>query len=402
MDEPGSQASPALEAQLEELLGESVSEAREREATVFDTLTHQCNGAFVLFGAGNLGRKTLAGMRSIGLEPLAFADNSAESWGTSVDGVRVLSPQEAAGRFGDSAGFITTIWRAAGGDRQESRERQLRSLGCRVVLPFGYLFWKRPEVFLPQGSMALPHTMLEHADALRKVWRLWSDDDSRLEFLSQLRFRLRFDLAGLRAPAGHAQYFAEDLFELGDREVFVDCGAFDGDTIEDFLARRGSAFSAIYAYEPDERNASRLRERVDRLHIVAARRIVIRPVAVGARYETLRFSDGGTVGSRVVEDGRASVDCVPLDGDLVHDPTFIKMDVEGSELRALEGAQKTIRHNRPILAISVYHRPEDLHTVPLYIDALSGDYRYFLRAHDNDGWELVCYAIPTGRLVGPP
>ena len=99
-------------------------------------------------------------------------------------------------------------------------------------------------------------------------------------------------------------------------------------------------------------------------------------------------------------DGDALVACVPLDGDLAGlRPTYIKMDIEGFEMNALLGARETIRANRPILAVCVYHKPEDLREVPLLINSLSDAYRYFLRSHDEEGWELVVYAVPSGRLV---
>jgi len=64
----------------------------------------------VLFGAGNLGRKVLQCLRSIGVEPLAFADNSPSKWGSQVDGVPVLSPKDAAAQYGGSALFLIAIW----------------------------------------------------------------------------------------------------------------------------------------------------------------------------------------------------------------------------------------------------------------------------------------------------
>jgi FkbM family methyltransferase len=267
-------------------------------------------------------------------------------------------------------------------------------------VPFGYLYWKYPEVFLPHSSMIPPHRVLEHAQGLRTVWSLWGDEDSRLEYLSQLKFRLWLDYGALRELARHPQYFADDLFALDSEEFFVDCGAYDGDTIREFVRRRGSDFAGIRAYEPDGTNSRRLLEYIARLDESIRDRITVSAAAVGGRYETVRFASEGTVASRVDGDGTVQVQSVPLDGDLAgRRPTFIKMDIEGSEMEALGGATESIRAGRPVLAICVYHKPDDLRQVPLFIDSLSRAYRFFLRAHDEEGWDLVCYAVPADRLV---
>ncbi len=392
--------SASLNDQLDELLSESVEAARAREGSTFDDLTADGGGAFVLFGAGGLGRKTASGMRDLGMEVIAFADNNPQLWGTSLEGVPVMSAEEAGRQYGRSAAFVTTIWSGSSSGRQVDRVRQLRDLGCRTVVPFGYLYWKHPEVFLPHWSLNLPHRILEHADDLRALWSLWGDEDSQREYLSQLRFRLWLDYDALRPPAPHLQYFADDLFSLSDQEVLIDCGAYDGDTIREFTERRGSNFAAIRAYEPDEANFSRLQEFLSQLDTSIRRKVTVRKFAVGAEFGSVGFVSEGSIASRVDTDSTVQVACVPLDGDLADiRPTYIKMDVEGSEMDALRGAAKTIHASRPILAICVYHKPEDLREVPLFIKSTSDGYRYFLRSHDEEGWELVCYAVPSDRLV---
>ena len=103
---------------------------------------------------------------------------------------------------------------------------------------------------------------------------------------------------------------------------------------------------------------------------------------------------------RLASDGNVVVECIPID-ELVPEPpapTFIKMDIEGAQLDALEGARRSIQTNRPILSVCVYHKQDDLWRIPLFIDALVEEYRLFLRPHEVDGKQLVCYAVPANRL----
>jgi hypothetical protein len=72
---------------------------------------------------------------------------------------------------------------------------------------------------------------------------------------------------------------------------------------------------------------------------------------------------------------------------------FIKMDIEGSELNALKGAQNTIRKYKPILAICLYHRKKNLLTIPKYIHSLCPEYKFYLRAHSKFSQEIVLYAM---------
>ena len=74
-------------------------------------------------------------------------------------------------------------------------------------------------------------------------------------------------------------------------------------------------------------------------------------------------------------------------------PTFIKMDIEGSETEALLGAKKIIKKYKPKLAISVYHNATDLWKIPLLIKSLNNDYKIYLRHYSNEIMDTICYAV---------
>jgi FkbM family methyltransferase len=386
-------------AQLEVLLTESIASATEREQVTFDRRTSPFNKSLVLFGAGGLGRKTAAGLHRAGIEPVAFADNNASLWGKYVEHLPVIGPEEATRQFGNRAAFVVTIWRAGGSHRLGNTRQQLLNLGCSKVETFASLFWKYSHIFLPYYAIGLPRLLLSQAEHVSRAFSLWEDDASRYEYLAQIRWRLWLDFDGLPSPVKHAQYFPNDLFSLHADEVFVDCGAFDGDSLRSFLTQQPLFKGKYIAIEPDPCNLKSLKDSIIALPDSWSGRVTVLPVALGVHRETVRFEATGLPSSGISSTGTYEVERVSLDEGLndAH-PTFIKMDIEGAEVDALIGARCSIEKYLPVLAISVYHQPDHLWRIPLLIQSFSNQYRFFLRAHNEEGWDLVCYAVPMHRL----
>ncbi len=194
-------------------------------------------------------------------------------------------------------------------------------------------------------------------------------------------------------PYSHKpEYFDDEIILLSEDEVFVDCGAYDGDSILAFcdaLKEKGiSGYKKIYAFEADEGNAHKLRKNLSRLENV---QLIVK--GVYDKVCTLHFSESGTMGSMVADEG-SRIEATTIDetiGD--EEVTFIKMDIEGCELKGLRGAEKTIKRWKPKLAICVYHRVEDLVTIPQYIQSLRPDYKLFFRNYRQIGLDSIIYAI---------
>jgi FkbM family methyltransferase len=388
-----------FEDELDRLLAEGVLGARKREASAFDELAGEGSRQFVLFGAGNLGRRTLSCLRKAGIEPLCFVDNDARKWGKNLDGTLVLSPTEGADLYRNRATFIVTIWGGEGTDRMPTRETQLRQLGCSSVLPFLPLYWKFPDELLPHYALDLPHRVHLEADRVRNGLRLMADDASRREYLAQLRFRLLGDFACLPDPVSGDIYFLDELVKLRSDETLIDCGAFDGDTICQFLDKTENQFKAIFGFEPDPANYVKLAESVSSMAHDIGERITLHQAATGEMNKRVKMAIGSGPSSHI-GDGDHEVECYALDSILSSLPvSFLKMDIEGSELATLAGAKELIEKNTPILAICAYHRQNDLWNIPLSIRGLKPDYSIYLRPHVLEGWDLVCYAIPANRRL---
>jgi FkbM family methyltransferase len=384
-------------SQVDNLLSEPLASVHQRERSAFDEALGRCHNRVVLFGAGNLGRKILQLLRSTGVEPLAFADNGQSKWGSQTGGVPVLSPRDAADRYGASALFIVTIW-SLGHFYPETRA-MLERMGCNHVESTSLLRWKFAEQMLPDFCFDLPAKLYEQAPDVRKAAAIWADDSSRQEYLNHLKWRALGDQNALLPPVTEESYFLDSLYRIRDREVFVDCGAYTGDTDEQVIQRNPN-FGKIIAIEADPTNFNRLTDWIGTLAAPIASRIEPRNIAVGSKRGKLNFEATADEGSRIAKNGNVVVECIPIDElPFEHPPTFIKMDIEGAEVDALEGARQSIQKHRPILSICVYHKQDHLWTIPLLIHSLMEDYNLYLRPHDVDGWQLVCYGVPNDRLA---
>ena len=384
--------------QIEALLDRSVDATRTWETGEFDRLSR--GRPIVLMGAGGLGRRALAGLRRRGHEPLAFADNGRA--GTLLDGIPVLSPQQAAHQYGSNAAFVVTIWGAHLSHRFEHSREQLRALGCDVVLPFPPLFWKLGTAVLPFYLQDLPSHVVEQRDAVLAGYDLWTDDRSRAEYVAQVGLRAAADFDHLPHPVPGGQYFPDGLFTWSDDEWILDGGAYDGDTVRALAQYRGNRYGHLLSVEPDPANFERLQATVAALPHEIRRRVECRPVALGASRTTLHLEPTGTAGSATAAGASATSVAVVAEtiDALVGDarPTYIKLDIEGFEPDALAGGRETIRRHSPVLAICVYHLQDHLWRIPLMLREWCPDAAMFLRPHNEEGWDLVCYVVPPSRL----
>jgi FkbM family methyltransferase len=242
--------------------------------------------------------------------------------------------------------------------------------------------------------------MLAHKNAIRAAMQLWSDEFSREEYVAQVGFRASMDFALINRTVGGTHYFPPDLISLREDEVFVDCGAFDGDTIADFVQETAGRFQRVVAFEPDPLTYLKLQERVRGMEPDIGEKIELRQEATGRKPELSSIEATGTMMS-TVGSGSSVIQVNDLDSALASiDPTYIKFDIEGFEPEALMGASHVLARTRPILALSIYHQQDHLWKIPLLLASLlGGEYRFFLRPHEAEAWDLVCYAIPSERVV---
>lgn len=171
-------------------------------------------------------------------------------------------------------------------------------------------------------------------------------------------------------------YFDMDLLSISDEEIFVDLGAWKGDTIDDYIRTYGNrSFKKIYTYEIVEENIKILKNKFGK-----DPRIIIRPVGASDKKGIMYLSDNGTSDAQTLIDaGNIQVETVTLDEDIEERITFLKMDIEGAEKSAILGAINHIKNDMPKLAISIYHSNDDLVEIFKLIKEIQPNYRFYLR-----------------------
>lgn len=379
-----------LERALREL--GSADGLRDRERSTFETLAAGASDA-VIFGTGSLGRILLAAAGDADVRVVAFADNNRALWGSQIDGRPVMSPDAAVEQLGDRAYFVVGVYNSS------KPMAQLRALGCRRIVPYAAFYWRFAEAIQWAPGLERPSRIAAQAGPMRAGYATLSDDRSREEFAAQIAWRGTLDYARLPPhDPGTDIYFPADIVRLKDDEVFVDCGAFDGDSARLFIDKAGGRFAEIFACEPDVENRRKLGAFIETLPAGQRGRVTILPFAIGGKDGTVVFNTSGTAGSHMTDDHGDRVECRTLDTLMNgRSPSFIKMDIEGAEPDALRGAVATLRRARPILAVCAYHACEHLWTLPQIIKAAVPDYRIFLRRYAEECWEMVYYAVPPER-----
>lgn len=264
-----------------------------------------------------------------------------------------------------------------------------------LIFDHGFIGVNTTEYFTPKFCEL-------HAAAFNDFYHQLMDERSRITMVAFINQRLCARRSYYRDVYEPVHYFPEDIIRLIENEVFIDCGAYNGDSIELFMQNLDKQNigkpECIIGFEPDAENFDKLKSNTQHLSFCECLQ-----KGVWNKKSILHFQSGKQQGSRVAKESERtiSIQLCSIDDTLAGGKaTFIKMDIEGVELKALEGASETIKKHHPLLAISVYHKPDDLITIPQYIKSLYPEYSFFLRGHSPElAMELVLYAIPPERII---
>jgi FkbM family methyltransferase len=222
------------------------------------------------------------------------------------------------------------------------------------------------------------------------IYKLLKDNISRKTFTSIINFRVSYDLKYMTGfeDIQSRQYFERFLNLEREGEVFVDVGGFDGQTSRQFIERCPD-YSAIHFFECDKTNLNNAKYCLSQY-----RDIAYYEIALSDRKELLKFTSNGSC-SRIDSRGQIILEADKMDNILSGPASFIKMDIEGYEVKALSGAKETIDANHPRLAVSVYHNGDDLWQIPRQVLSVRDDYMLYLRHYTEGVDETVMFFVPV-------
>ncbi|MEL7564892.1 MAG: FkbM family methyltransferase [Dehalobacterium sp.] len=328
----------------------------------------------VLYGAGGIGYCTSNILRNKGCNVCYFIDDDQAKQGTTLNGIQVLPLKNI---HMDSE-FVILICVPNHLDVYH----KLISLGYKDV-------WYFPVMMMEKGFYDLS-LIQKNWNKISQAYHLLTEDFSKQVFSTILKHRITMDFSYFTDIISEKQYFPSDIFMLNGKECFVDGGAYHGETIVDFINITHNNFKYIYGFEPDKKNFMILAESIKHM----GKRLQLFNAGLYSESGEIGFNSQGNSSSSISETGKDRILLVKLD-EVVNEnkPTYIKLDIEGAEEKAIYGMRNTLTTYLPKLAISIYHKATDLWELPLVICNMVSSYKIYIRHYTNDLNETVCYAI---------
>ncbi|MGM9569999.1 MAG: FkbM family methyltransferase [Phascolarctobacterium sp.] len=234
----------------------------------------------------------------------------------------------------------------------------------------------------------------KHEQELQLVYERLADDQSRRVFASTLNYKLSGKIGYLFECESERQEDLRQLIRPDANEVYLDLGAYNGDTIQELGQLTDWQWRQVVAVEPDRRNCRKLRAMAEEL---AGRGLAVEVHESGIwdAAGELSFSDSGGRQSTFVGARKRVVPVTTIDIVAAGRPiSYIKMDVEGAEVQAFAGGAATISKCAPKLFVAAYHYDVDLFRLPLLLWQLVPEYKIYLRKHPYvPAWELNFIAV---------
>jgi len=339
----------------------------------------------VLYGVGFYGAVIHKNFTDCGIPVECFCDTYKRGVDAET-GLHIISPDDLKNNHAH-ANIVLSV---ANPNTQIQVYNQILSLGFNKEQVFTfdtpYKFFKKSRVEIVKLSF---EEMKSHYKGYEWAYNFFEDDNSKQIVLESINGYLFNDL--MRFSPEEKHYFPKEML-LADSEVFVDGGLYFGDSSEEFIRQCNGKYRHIYGFEIDPINFEKAKS-----NLSSHPNISLVQNGLWSKSAEANATLGFAAGCKIDGEGGDMVSLTSLDevfADLPQDeyPTFIKLDVEGSELEALKGAERVIKTVRPKLAVCVYHKPEDIYELPRVIQRFNPDYHFTLRQHSPYRWETVLYA----------
>ena len=337
------------------------------------------------YGAGLICRRIIDACTLLGIRPSYISDRNPDLWGKSIDGIVVISPLEMRSHGADIPIVITTLYVL-------SAANSLTEQGFTNI----WSFHDSKAPFYDQSQYNKnenKHIFNANKSVIDSVKEGLADRRSVETVNALISYRQTNNPGDVEAIYNDSEYFPSDIINLTHSEVFVDGGSYIGDIMHTFIKLTECKFNHIYAFEPLEQYYQIINDGL--MYHIARDKVTVINKALSSKKGKAQVMEQ-SVGSRLDENGTLEVETESIDNlfkETKDGPTMIKLDIEGAEMAALKGAERTIDSFKPKLAICIYHKFNDLWEIPDYLMKKYPFYNYFIRHHSMADASTVLYAV---------
>ena len=279
------------------------------------------------------------------------------------------------------------LWTATGSPLEV--KRQLDKMGFKNISYLSLCKYSDLELVHPPFIMDFKDDYANNQDRYSGVYNLLEDEKSKEIFTKVINFKISFDYEFMDGFTNNheGQYFDKTIVPEIKNVSFLDGGGYVGDTASEVI-KNYPDFKKIWLIEPIPENI-----RIASRELGSYEGIEFLTCGVSDKKETLYFNEEKSF-STIYGNGTQSVEVDTIDNIVKTRVDFIKLDIEGAEQNAIEGAVETIKKYKPILAICIYHKAEDWYKIPEKVLSIDSNYKVYLRHYMEGIFESVMYFIP--------
>ncbi len=279
------------------------------------------------------------------------------------------------------------LWTSTGSPL-EVRDR-LNEMGFKNISYLAFFKYSEFDLVEPPFITDFAHDYKNNHEQYQKTYDLLCDEKSKKVFQKVINFKITFDYKFMEGFTNNhkGQYFDKELIPQIKNISFVDGGGYVGDTATEVI-KNYPDFKKIWLIEPIAQNI-----RIAKRELGHFKNIEFLTCGVSDKKETLHFNEDKSFSS-IYGKGINAVEVDTIDNIVKEKIDFIKLDIEGAEQNAIDGAKESIKKYKPILAICIYHKAEDWYKIPQKVLAIESDYDIYLRHYMEGIFETVMYFIP--------
>ena len=330
-----------------------------------------------IYGTGNGADKIMDELESAGVRVSAITASDGFVRDRFFRGFRVVSVNEAAESYDDP------VILPAFGTQREDVMKSILSFAEKYTVLFA-------DVPVYGNTVFDRRYYNENAESIEQVYDMLEDEQSRLVYRNIISFRLSGELKYLTDSFTSKDEAFENILRPTEDEVYLDLGAYRGDTIEELLRYTCGHYRSITALEPDNSTFRKLKA-----NFGGRENVRLFNMGIWNEDTDLCFEASKGRGSSVKASGGNTLAVTTIDTLFRRRKvTYIKTDVEGAEEKALLGGREVIARDKPKMNLALYHRSEDIFSLPLLLKKLNPDYRLYIRQHPHiPAWDLNLYAV---------